>query len=50
MDPTKGQNHSPQSGRTPPRVKTQIHDVDGPNKGKLQQVHEVDGPPEDGPN
>ena len=41
---TEGQDHSPQSGRTPRRVKTTVHKVDGPNQGhKLKQVHKVDG-------
>ena len=30
-----------------PSVKTHVHDMDGPNKGKkLKQIHEVDGPHE----
>ena len=45
--PNQGQtNTSPQSGRTPPRVKLiQVHKVDRPNQDhKLTQVHKVDGP------
>ena len=59
MDPTKDQDHCPQCGRTQQgsnlnkstkwadlrRVKTPVHNVDGPNKGqKLKLPHEVDGP------
>ena len=59
MDPTKDQDHCPQRGRTQQgsnlnkstkwadlrRVKTPVHNVDGPNEGKkLQKVHKVDGP------
>ena len=44
--PNQGQTYlSPQSGWTPPRVKTTVHIMDGPNQGKkLIQVHKVDGP------
>ena len=43
-DPIRVKNLSPQSGQTPRRVKTPVHNVDGPNKGqKLKQVHKVDG-------
>ena len=35
------------SGRTPRRVKTSVHNVDEPNKGrKFKQVQKVDGPHE----
>ena len=32
-DPNKGQDSSPQSGRTSSRVKTTVHTIDGPNQG-----------------
>ena len=43
--PNQGQTYtSPQSGRTPPRVKLiQVHKVDGPHQGS-RPVHEMDGP------
>ena len=72
MDPTKGQDSSPQRGRTqqgskiqtspksrrtPWKVKTAVHNVDGPNKGRKispqsgriprrvkTPIHNMDGP------
>ena len=45
MDPTRGQDSSPQSGRTPQGDKILVHKVNGPHKGqKLTQVHNVDEP------
>ena len=45
-DPTMGQDHNPQSGRTHQGLKLiQVHKVDGPHQGlKLIQVHKVDEP------
>ena len=45
-EPNQGHKFiSPQSGRTPPRVMTPVHEMDGPNQGhKLIQVQEMDGP------
>ena len=43
MDPTKGQDSSPQRGRTPPRVRTPIHNVDGPNKGQKFKKNSQNG-------
>ena len=47
-EPNQGHKFiSPQSGRTPPRVMTPVHEMDGPNQGhKLIQVHKVDEPNE----
>lgn len=43
-DPTKGQYTSPKCGRTPQRVKTLVHKVDGHHGSKkLTRVHNVDG-------
>ena len=43
--PNQGQTYtSPQSGRTPPRVKTSPRNGRTPPRVKLIQVHKVDGP------